>query len=117
MSRVRNQLPCSAGFSLDKNRGIRGRNPFDLFEYRFQSRTIAYHLLEFALIRRLITTTESLESSHREPPGAHALFIGLNSLEVLQRSQAGPHHQKVWRGTPPRLLLAPAYAFLCRRVR
>jgi hypothetical protein len=64
MDRVRNQLLAGSGLPLYKNGGIRGRNPFDLFEYRFQSRTIANDLLESALVRRLITTPESLESSH-----------------------------------------------------
>jgi hypothetical protein len=50
MNGVRDQLLASASFSLDKDRGTRRRNPFDLFEYRFQSRTIPYHLLESALI-------------------------------------------------------------------
>src|ERR1700693_4817880 len=116
MNRVRDQLLASACFSLDKNGGIRRRDPFDLFEHRLQSTTIAYDLLESTLIRRLITTNESLDSSHREPPRARTLFIGLNSLKPLERSRAGPHHQTVWPGTRPRLLLAPAYAFLCRRV-
>jgi hypothetical protein len=64
MNRVRDQFLASAGFPLYKNGGIRGRNPFDLFEHRFQSWAIANNLLESALIRRLITTPESLESSH-----------------------------------------------------
>src|ERR1700756_1358262 len=70
MNRMRNQFLARAGLSLDKNRGIRGRNPFDLFEYRLQSRTIAYHLLESALVRYLITTRKPLDSPHRKPPGA-----------------------------------------------
>src|SRR5579862_7337743 len=64
MYRVGNQLLASARFPLDKNRGIRGRNPFNLLEHRFESRAVADHLLELALVRRLLTTTESLESSH-----------------------------------------------------
>src|ERR1700676_4277502 len=115
MNRVRDQLLAGAGFSLNKNGGIRRRNPFDLFEHRFQSRTIAYDLLESALIRCLITTSEFLESSHREPPGADALFNGLNSTELLEHSRVRLHHRTVWPETPPHLLLAPAYAFLCRR--
>src|SRR5579863_513894 len=109
MNRVRDQFLAGAGFSLYKNGGIRGRNPFDLFEHRFQGRTIAYHLFESALIRRSISTSESLDSSHRAPPGANALVIRLNPPEPLERCRAGLHHQTVWPGTPRPLLLAPAY--------
>src|SRR5580704_13453978 len=70
MYRVRNQLLASARFPLDNNCGIRGRNPLDLLEHRFESRAVADHLLEFAPVRPLFATTESLESSHRQPPGA-----------------------------------------------
>src|SRR5580692_99169 len=104
MNRVRDQLLAGAGFSLYKNGGIRRRNPFDLFEHRFQSRTVTYDLLESSLVRRLITTLVSLESSHRDPPGAQVFVIGFNSAELLERSRAGPHHQTVWPGTPPLLL-------------
>src|SRR6266481_891305 len=41
----------------------------------------ADHMLKSAVVRRLITTPEVLESSHREPPGAHPLLYGL----ILQR--------------------------------
>src|SRR5580704_4849896 len=41
----------------------------------------------------------------------------LNSPEPLVRFRAGPHRQTVWPETPLRLLLAPAFAFLCRHVR
>jgi hypothetical protein len=81
MDRVCDQLLAGAGFSLDENGGIRRRNPFHLFEYRFQSRAAAYYLLEPALIRYLLTIPEFLESPHREPPGAHTPLIGL----ILQR--------------------------------
>src|SRR5438445_11035213 len=70
MDCVRNQLFASARFSLDKNRGIRRRNPLDLLEHRFEGRAVADYLLEFALVRRVLSITESLESSHREPPAA-----------------------------------------------
>src|ERR1700752_3395964 len=115
MNRMRNQFLARAGLSLDKNRGIRRRNAFDLFEYRLQSRTIAYHLLKSALVRHMITTSESLESPHREPPGAYALLIGSKSPEPLEHCRAALHHQMVWQGTPPHRPLAPASAFLCRR--
>jgi len=117
MYRVRNQLLASARFPLDNDRGIRGRNPLDLLEHRFESRAVANHLLEFALVRRLLTTTESFESSHREPPGARTQSFRLNSPEPLVRFRAGPHRQTAWPETPLRLLLAPAFAFLCRHVR
>src|SRR5437667_7020032 len=74
VNRVRDQLLAGACFSLDKNGGIRRCHTFDLFEHLFQSRTVAYDLLESALIRKLLTTLDSLESSHRGPPGyAHWL--------------------------------------------
>src|ERR1700734_563369 len=75
MNCVRDQLLAGASFSLNKNRGIRGRDPFHLFEHRFQGRTIADDLLESALIRQLTTTPDFLQSPHREPPGAHSLVI------------------------------------------
>jgi len=61
---------------LDKNRGIRGSDALDFSENRFQGRTIAYDLLESALISVPVTGRESLESSHRTPPLARlgALF-------------------------------------------
>ena len=53
VNRVCDQFLAGACFSLDKNRGISRRDPFNLFEHRFQSRTVAYDLLESALIRNL----------------------------------------------------------------
>src|ERR1700745_2541633 len=117
MDCVSNQLLASARFPLNKNRGIRRRNPLDLLEHRFESRAVADHQLEFALVRRLLTTTESLESSHRKPPGARNQSFPLNSPEPLVRFRAGPHRQTAWPKTPLHLLLAPAFAFLCRHVR
>src|SRR5579864_218691 len=114
---VGNQLLPSSRFPLNKNRGIRRRNPLDLLEHRFESRAVSDHLLEFALVRRLLTTTESLEISHREPPGARTQSFRLNSPEPLVRYRAGPHRQTAWPETPLRLLSAPAFAFLCRHVR
>ena len=55
---------AGAGFSLDKNGGIRRRDPFHLFEHRFQCRTATDHLLESARIAILVTGTKSFESSH-----------------------------------------------------
>jgi len=37
MDRVCDQLLAGAGFSLNKNGGIRWRHPFDLFEHRFRA--------------------------------------------------------------------------------
>src|SRR5579864_2818811 len=113
MNRACDQFLASTCFSLDKNGGIRRRDPFDLFEHRFQSGTIAYDLLESSLIGRQITTADSLDSPQGEPPDPDALAIKLRAL--LERSRAVPHHQTAWPGTPPLRLAAPAYAFLCRR--
>ena len=70
MDRARDQLLAGACFALDKNGGVRRRDAFDLFEYGFQSRTVAYDLLESTLITILVTGTESFENFHRGPPGA-----------------------------------------------
>jgi hypothetical protein len=56
VNRVCDQLLSGAGFSLDQHGGTGGRDSFDLFEHRFQSRTIPYNLLESALIRSLINS-------------------------------------------------------------
>ena len=48
VNRARDQLLAGAGFSLDQHSGIGGRDAFDLFEHRFQSRTVADDLLESA---------------------------------------------------------------------
>src|SRR5881397_1486410 len=94
VNRVRDQLLAGACFSLDKNGGIRRCHTFDLFEHLFQSRTVAYDLLESALIRKLLTTLDSLESSHRGPPGyACALVKGFNCPERLEHSRAGLHRR------------------------
>ena len=60
VNRARDQLLARTGFSLDKNGGIRRRDALDLFEHRFQSRTIADELLESARISVLLTELESL---------------------------------------------------------
>src|SRR5882757_1342301 len=41
---LRDQLLAGAGFSLEKNGGIRRRDAFDLCEQRLQRRTVAYDL-------------------------------------------------------------------------
>src|SRR4029077_11681415 len=69
MNRVRDQLLHGACLSLDKNRRIRRRHPYDLVEHRFQSRTFADDMLESTVISPLISTHESLHSAHRKPPG------------------------------------------------
>src|SRR5258708_8154716 len=105
MNRVRDQLLAGAGFSLDKNGGIRRRNPFDLFEHRFQSRTIASDLLEFALIRRLIPTPESLDSSHRQPPRTRALYRAQFSRAPRTLSTRTPSSNSLpMNSTPPVLI-------------
>src|SRR5438093_10487574 len=88
VNRVRDQLLAGACFSLDKNGGIRRCHTFDLLEHLFQSRTVAYDLLESALIRKLLTTLDSLVRSHRGPAGyACALVTGFNCHERLERSR------------------------------
>jgi hypothetical protein len=56
VNRARDQLLAGTGLSLDKNGGVHRRDTLDLFEHCFQSRTIAYQLLESALIRNSTTT-------------------------------------------------------------
>ena len=73
---MRNQFFAGSGFPLYENGRVRGSYPLHLFEHRFQGRTIAYHLFESALI---ITTFKSLESPHREPPGALLSALSLKS--------------------------------------
>jgi hypothetical protein len=64
VDRVRDELLAGACFSLDQHRRTGGRDPFDLFEHSVQSRTVAYDLLESALIRSLITSPQYLDSCH-----------------------------------------------------
>src|SRR6266849_6975912 len=70
MNRARDQFLSSAGFTLDKNRGIGRRDPFDLFQHSFQSWTATDDLLESARITVLVTGPKSFESSHSGPPCA-----------------------------------------------
>ena len=70
MNSPRNQLLAGASFSLDENGGIRGGDLFDLIEHGFQSRTLAYDLLESARIAVLFGGPESYNSSHVRPPSA-----------------------------------------------
>ena len=65
VNRARDQLLAGACFSLDKNGGIRGRDLLDLFEHRFQSRTLAYDLLESARIAVPVGGPESCDSCPR----------------------------------------------------
>src|SRR6266446_1365254 len=62
------QLLAGACLSLDKNGGIRRCDALDLFEYRFQSRTITYDLLESAGISILAGGSKSCNSCHERPP-------------------------------------------------
>src|SRR5713226_6014278 len=68
VNRACDQLLAGACFSQDKNGGIGRRDAFDLFEYRFQSRTVAYDLLESARIAVLVGRSESCSSCHGRPP-------------------------------------------------
>ena len=74
MNRVRNQLLAAACFSLDQHCRTCRRDPFDLFEHRFQSRTVAFDLLdlrqeaiEFTQCRnaRLVLLTAHTNQFHR----------------------------------------------------
>ena len=80
MNRASNQLFACAGFSLDKNRGIGGRDPFDLFQHYFKRTTSTNELLEFTRIVILVTGPQPFESSpiccHQEPPGGLGLLSG-----------------------------------------
>src|SRR5258706_7691139 len=90
------QLLAGTGFSLNQYCGTGRCDSFDLLEHRFQSRTVAYDLLESALIRILIAGPQYPDSCHRNPPrAACTLLIGLNSPELLEHSQAGLRRQKV----------------------
>src|SRR5260370_32260615 len=68
VNRACDQFLASACFSLDKNGGIRRGDALDLFEYRFQSRTATYDLLESARISILVGGSESCNSCHERPP-------------------------------------------------
>src|SRR5437899_9481459 len=86
VNRARDQLLAGACFALDKDGGICRRDAFDLFEHRFQSRTVAYELLESALIGNLIATPEIFESSHREPPAPRARSLSGSTLQSRSNS-------------------------------
>src|SRR5882672_4425770 len=96
VNRAGDQLLAGAGFSLDKNGGICRRDLLDLFEHRFQGRTVAYQLLESAPITVLVSGPESCNSCHEEPPvprytlpmTGSTLQSGANTLEqcsVIER--------------------------------
>jgi hypothetical protein len=55
VNRARDQFFAGPCFSMDKNRGIRGRNAFDLLKYRFERSALSYDLLKPALITIWIT--------------------------------------------------------------
>jgi hypothetical protein len=76
---ARDQLLAGACLSLDKNSGIRSRDPFDLFKHRLQSRALAYDLHEVAPIMYLVTGTGPSEGFHRKSPvcRVHSSLPGL----------------------------------------
>jgi hypothetical protein len=64
MDRVGDQLLAGARFPLDQYRGIGRRHSLDVFEHRFQSRTVADNPLKASLSRLLIPGLELLPSTH-----------------------------------------------------
>src|SRR5258708_13106240 len=86
MNRARNQFLSGAGFSLDKNGGIRRRDAFDLFQHSFQSGTATDDLLESARITVLVTGPKSFESSHRGPPCVRVPASVLDQLSKAART-------------------------------
>src|SRR5580700_1933977 len=118
VNRARDQLLAGAGFSLEKNGGIRWRDTFDQFEYRFQSDAVSYHLFESALTVVLGDGSEFCDSSHRASPGARRpLSYWLNSAERLEHFRAGLRRRMVLPETPLRLPSMPAAAFFRRHAR
>src|SRR5258708_38406575 len=97
MNRVRDQLLAGAGFSLYKNGGIGWRHSFNLFEHRYQRRTIAYDPLESALVGSLIAAPESVVRSHINS-GAHS-HKG-PPLAPDARFRTRPHLSKAARTLP-----------------
>src|SRR5580765_7686265 len=67
VDRVCDELLAGACFSLNKNCRTGRRDPFDLFEHCFQSRTVTYYLLESALIRSWIARLQYPDCCHRGP--------------------------------------------------
>jgi hypothetical protein len=57
---ARDEFLAGACFSFYQNSGIRGCNPFDLFEHRFERGTFADNLLESARVTVLIIRPEWL---------------------------------------------------------
>src|SRR5258708_25202432 len=85
VNRTGDQLLACTGFSLDKNSRIRRGDLLDLFEHRFQSRTVAYDLLESARISILVGGSESCNSCHRRPPWATRCPLLLTGLVFQSR--------------------------------
>src|SRR5260370_16915670 len=85
VNRACDQFLASACFSLDKNGGIRRGDALDLFEYRFQSRTATYDLLESARISSLVGGSESCNSCHERPPYATRCPLLLAGLAFQSR--------------------------------
>jgi hypothetical protein len=61
---ARDQLFACAGFSLNKNRRIGGRNLLNLLEHCFQSSAVAYNLFESARTPILIDESQCCDSGH-----------------------------------------------------
>src|SRR5208282_4940908 len=76
VDRVCDEFLAGAGFSLDQHGRTGGCDAFNSFEHCFQSRTVAYDLLESALVKILISSPQNLGSCHRGPPSCltHASY-------------------------------------------
>src|SRR5437588_2378539 len=113
VNRPRDQFFSGARFSLNQHSRIGRCHSLDLFKHGFKSRTLAYDLLESALLRNL----KVLNRLHRKAPLGldNMLLIGPHSAWPLGHSGAGPRRRRVLPGIPPRLLSLPAYAFVHRR--
>src|ERR1700683_3801533 len=74
VNRAGDEFLAGAGFTLEKNGGIGGRDAFDVREDGFESRATANQLLESALIAVRVPASglESYDCCHRAPPGARA---------------------------------------------
>jgi hypothetical protein len=58
VNRASDEFLTGTGFSLNQNRGIGGRNLFDLLEHRFQGWALAYDLLESTRITVLFPSPD-----------------------------------------------------------
>ncbi len=80
MNCVRNQLLASAGFSLDENRGVSGRDSLDLLQHSFQGATVADDSLEPALSKIAVARFELLQCSHRNLLDTGARYLKRSTL-------------------------------------